>query len=233
MTGPGNDIIALKTIDISRTRSARFYSKILSPAELQLYTSQHHTLAFEQFVWLLWSVKESVYKCLQRQHPELVFSPVRIIVNRMIAPEQSFTSAFAGQLQSTGFTDACCFCSEIIFNSVRLHARSIIYGDECIHTVAQAGPDFNRISWGIKQIDSSEPDRQSAEVRAFLSARLKQAYPGRQITIEKDMNGRPGIMLDGTTVKLPISLSHHEGYVAYAINTFCHFDQREKSCICD
>jgi hypothetical protein len=37
MTGLGNDLIALKTTDAARTKSPRFYTKILAGTEQQLY----------------------------------------------------------------------------------------------------------------------------------------------------------------------------------------------------
>jgi phosphopantetheinyl transferase (holo-ACP synthase) len=238
MTSIGNDIIALKTIDISRTRSFRFYSKILSVSEQQLYQEQFTAIPFELFVWLLWSVKESVYKCLQRHQPNLIFSPVKIELKRLIVPAVQ-SSSFHGQLANTGFTDSECFCSEIRLGPRRFSSRSVIYGDEAIFTVAQPAEDchaesvepsgadlrqtqadntnFSDIHWGIKQINSSGFETQSAAVREFLLEILYILYPGRELRIIKNDAGCPFLFVDGQAVEQRISLSHHGEYVGYAL----------------
>jgi len=63
MKSIGNDIIALKYIDLLRTPDLSFISKIISAEELMLYKQQDFSLIpFKDFHWLAWSVKESVYK---------------------------------------------------------------------------------------------------------------------------------------------------------------------------
>jgi hypothetical protein len=48
-----------------------------------------------------------------------------------------------------------------------VHARSVIYGDELIHSVVGFNNDFENVYWGLKQIDKNDPASQSAEVRRF------------------------------------------------------------------
>ena len=63
MISAGNDIAALAKVNKERIPQPRFYSKILSDSERALYHQPQLTiLPFENYVWLLWSVKESVYK---------------------------------------------------------------------------------------------------------------------------------------------------------------------------
>jgi len=213
MGGIGNDIVALKTINIRRTVSPRFYNKILAAPELQLY---HHTLAaipFHYFVWLAWSVKEAAYKCLQRNQPDLVFSPVRIVVNT-ITPPTLFVQPPITFLEGSGFDDALCFVIEASFEHRKLYARSIIYADELIHTVVAVKPDFANVKWGIKQITSTEPAVQSFSVRQLLLDRLMPLFPAKDLKIDKDPVGIPFVLLKDKN--LPVSLSHHEDWVAYA-----------------
>ena len=72
MISTGNDIVALKAINVARTKQQNFYSKIITVSEKALY-DEHFSgrLLFEHFVWLAWSVKESVFKYLQRINPDL------------------------------------------------------------------------------------------------------------------------------------------------------------------
>src|SRR5205809_451717 len=86
MTGLGNDLIDLKLTDAARTQSPRFYSKILADTEQRLYHNLTAALSFQQFVWLLWSIKESAYKAMQRHQPHLVFTPVKVEVVNVTAP---------------------------------------------------------------------------------------------------------------------------------------------------
>lgn len=244
MISIGNDIVSLKVIDIPRTQSPQFYSKILSPSEQQLYQEQFNTLPFGHFVWLLWSVKESVYKCLHRHDPHLLFSPIKTELTRLVAPTIP-SPYFNEELKNIGFANNECFCSEVMFESRLFYARSVIYGDEVINTVAQsmachdeliaplseghphaslrqaqAGKaslnPFNSIHWGIKQIRSVEPEIQSASVRAFLLEELRPLYPGKELSIVKNNTGCPFLFVDGVSAMHPISLSHHGEYVGYA-----------------
>lgn len=215
MISIGNDIIALRTIDIPRTQSFRFYSKILSVSEQQLYQAQFTHLPFEYFVWLLWSIKESVYKCRQRHQPELVFSPVSIVLTQLIGPIRS-PGHFAGELADTGFTDSECFCSQVTLNSQLFHARSIIYGDEVLATIAGEAPDWSRTNWGLRKIAGTGAASQSFAVREFLLEGLSPLYPGKELSIVKNNSGCPFLFIDGEIVDLPLSLSHHGEYVGYA-----------------
>lgn len=223
MIGIGNDIVSLKVIDIHRTQSPQFYSKILSPSEQQLYQEQFTALPFGHFVWLLWSVKESAYKCLQRQQPKLLFHPVKIEITRLVAPS-ILPQSFEEELTHTGFTDAECFCSEARFESQLCHARSVIYGDEAINTVTLPAPchdepAFNKINWGLKRIAGTDPADQSTAVRDFLLERLQSLYPGKQLSIVKNDTGCPVLFVNGKATEQPLSLSHHEEYVGYALSS--------------
>src|ERR1700761_4990502 len=94
MISAGNDIVALNDIDRRRTVEPRFYSRIISHSERELYPRPESPgMSFENFVWLLWSVKESAYKYWQRLEPELTFSPTRIIVSELDDPIGDDSSA--------------------------------------------------------------------------------------------------------------------------------------------
>ena len=212
MQGIGNDIIALNAIDISRTNTPRFYTKILSESEQQLYHDRFSSMPFHLFVWLLWSVKESVYKCLQRQQPDLVFSPTGTVITSLSTPNQSIPNP-ADILEYIGFDEDACFSSIIEFNTHKLYARSIIYGDELIHTVASTDADWDHINWGIKHIEQTGPESQSLAVRRFLLNSLNADFPGRELAVQKHSSGYPYVTLPEK--QLAVSLSHHGNWVGY------------------
>ncbi|MGN6178378.1 MAG: 4'-phosphopantetheinyl transferase superfamily protein, partial [Mucilaginibacter sp.] len=113
-------MVDLWSIDKTRTNEPRFYSKIISAQEKELYRlSPDLHLPFDVFVWLAWSVKESVYKFLKRiegeNAPLLVFAPTKICL-------QEITAADNG-------------CNGIVmFRSERLYYRTEVT-DEWIHSV--------------------------------------------------------------------------------------------------
>ncbi|GAB3910740.1 4'-phosphopantetheinyl transferase family protein [Mucilaginibacter boryungensis] len=216
MQGIGNDIIALNAIDILRTNKRAFYTKILAKSEQQLYKDSFPAIPFHLYVWLLWSVKESAYKCLQRQQTDLVFSPTGTVITNLSTPNQSIPNA-ADILENTDFDKDACFSSIIEFNTHKLYARSIIYGDELIHTVASTDADFNHINWGIKHIEQIDPESQSLAVRGFLLNRLKTDFPGRELAVQKHSSGYPYITIPEK--QLAVSLSHHGHWVGYAYSS--------------
>lgn len=212
MESIGNDIIALKTTNPSRTIAPRFYNKILAAPELQLYRDTLAHIPFHYFVWLAWSVKEAAYKCLQRLQPDLVFSPVRIEIQSIISPPLQVKPPYVS-LESIGFNDSECFICEVSFDNRTLYARSVMYGDELIHTIASFDSDFSAIKWGVKQIESAEPGAQSLAVRTFLLDQLKKLFPLSDILIDKDAAGIPFITIGNETKT--VSLSHHDKWVGY------------------
>ena len=212
MISTGNDIVALKAINIARTKQQNFYRKIISASEKELYDRQlSDNLPFDVFVWLLWSVKESVFKYLQRITPELVFSPTRIIITQFSWPANNFD----GQLEGCGFDDDSTYKAVVSFGDHVLYSRSII-NEEFIFSVANGTDDFGQIQWGIHLIDSSDPDTQSKAVREFLIRKLSPLFPGNTLLVEKSPKGYPFILKDGGEILLPVSLAHHDYYVAYS-----------------
>lgn len=216
MSSIGNDIIALKIIDVSRTRTPQFYNKILAATELQLYDHHFAAIPFEYFVWLLWSIKESAYKCLQRHQPGLVFTPVKMVVSHLSIPIQT-AAPFAEKLDRTGFNDDDAIKSITSFSSQTVYARSVIYGDELIHTVACPYPDFSNINWGIKKITQTDPESQSAAVREFLLNKIMSVFPDGDLSVKKSASGYPLVMLNGKDTRLAVSLSHHGEWVGYSV----------------
>jgi phosphopantetheinyl transferase (holo-ACP synthase) len=221
MTSTGNDIVALKAINVARTIQPQFYSKIVSPAEKEIYGRQFHgTLPLEHFVWLLWSVKESAYKYAQRLTPDLVFSPTRTVIGKLIPPKSNPTI----ELEGIGFVDEQVYKGTVTINGQTLYYRSLV-SDDFIFSVINDANNFADTYWGIQYINSSEPEHQSQAVRELLTARLTQLFPGGKWQIEKSPHGYPVLLRDGFEMEMPVSLAHHEGWVGYA---FGYSDLRSK-----
>ena len=196
MISIGNDIVALDKIDAGRTIQPVFYSRILDPSEAGLYP-EFSPLPFEQFVWLLWSIKESVYKCIKREQPELRFSPRKVIVKQI---DRSDT-----------------YRSLVYFNSIPFHTESRV-NEKFISTLAtnDTGFDRNKICYGVQQILQTDPESQSQHVRLALLERLQPFFPGDRLQIEKADAGYPVLVKNSSPTNLPISFSHHHNLVFYS-----------------
>jgi len=217
MLSTGNDIVSLNAINKTRTNQPGFYSKILSDTEKALYKELLPAgIAFENFVWLLWSIKESAYKYLQRNTPGLVFSPTRFVVQRIEPPfGYATTNIESSETEGTGFGNRPVLKSVITFGSDTLYSKSFIYR-ELIVSVVNSNEDFENTSWGIKFISSSDPEYQSTAVRIFLVARLNKLLKLDGVTISKSPHGFPLILSHDEHIEIPVSLSHHDQWVAYS-----------------
>ena len=212
MTSTGNDIVALKAIDIARTKQPNFYKKILSVSEKELYDQQFAgKIPLENFVWLLWSIKESAYKFLQRITPDLVFSPTRTIVSQIVSPAGNETI----KLEGCGFDDDNVYTALVTFGDDTLYSCSII-DEEFIFSIVNQGDSFEYTCWGIKLIDSPEREYQSKAVREFLMERLNVLFPNSDLQIGKSRHSYPVILRDRVEIELPVSLAHHDRYVGYS-----------------
>ena len=213
----GNDIVDLGTINATRTKDQRFYTKFITGTETALHNQPHLVdMPFEYFVWMLWSVKESVYKFMQRHHPGLVFSPSKITVEQIESPWEAFAPAVTQpEIEAEGFAGITTFNSTIVFGADNFYSRTII-NSNYIATIVNNSNDLENICWGIKQIDQSEPEYQSKAVRQFLLKKLSSVFDTDDLRIIKNSSGCPVLFNGDSRVDIPISLAHHGHYIAYA-----------------
>ena len=216
MKSTGNDIVALKAIDILRTNLPAFYSKIITLTEHELSRQPEFAgLPFEHFVWLLWSVKESVYKYLQRLDPGLVFSPTKIIVQQLNAPANQTMVMLPNTDWESDDTGEDFYTGEVLYLTHHLHFRSKITAD-FIASVVNATADFKDVYWGIRSIDNPDSASQSAQVRASALKKLKFVLSCDQLLIDKTPEDIPVILKDGQPMDLPVSFAHHHHFVTYS-----------------
>jgi phosphopantetheinyl transferase (holo-ACP synthase) len=215
MKSAGNDIVALRSIDKQRTRQFRFYSKILSASEQTLYHQpQFAEIPFDNYVWLLWSVKESAYKYLKRSIPDLVFSPTKIGIQHIKIPAGSLMNEFKSiQWENTGYGEEF-YRGEIIYGSNIFYFRSKI-SEDWITTVVNDDENFDNVYWGIQSIDDAGYYHQSKAARTFLLNRLNSFFPG-DLQVRKSPVGYPVILKGTLDMHIPVSLAHDHRFVAYS-----------------
>jgi len=219
MRSTGNDIVSLNAINKTRTIQPGFYSKFLSPTEKKIFDQPDiQQIPFHYFVWLLWSIKESAYKYLQRINPDLVFSPIRFIVTHLeFSDAFSLTNFGETQLEADGFENSQVIKGSVTFGSTTLFSRSVMY-TELIHSVVSSSENFENIGWGIKLIERSDPAYQSSEVRVFLVDKLNKCLGVDGLFIEKDEWGVPMIVDGREKIEIALSLSHHDRFVGYSFD---------------
>jgi phosphopantetheinyl transferase (holo-ACP synthase) len=190
----GNDIIALIETDNDRTSRHRFYSRILTPEELLLFPAPK--LPFSVFVWLMWSIKESVYKYVSRADPGLHFAPLKIPVRGLRICEDHYEGI-------------------ICYGGLTMFSRSFLW-DKVIMTVVSACEDFSNVRWGMEVIGTPDYTTQSALVRKFALQSLSTDLPGAALRIIKTPDGAPELWDGERSLDIPLSLAHHGPYVAWS-----------------
>ena len=217
MISTGNDIIALKSTDPRRTLQEKFWAKILSYTERELYDQGAYShMPFENFVWLLWSVKESVFKYQNRKDPDLLFSPGKIIIQNIDFPEDSKVTQFGiVQFEHNSFPDNGFFSCTVYFDTKIYYSRSKIYED-LIVTVSGTDESFDDTWWGVKFIGHTGYEGQSEAVRSFVLNKLNSIFPGDDLSIKKSKIGYPVLFKGSQEMNIPLSFSHHGNFVAYS-----------------
>jgi phosphopantetheinyl transferase (holo-ACP synthase) len=208
----GNDIIALQLINPERTKQKKFYSKILCKQEVELYNNNcADVLLFENFVWLAWSIKESVFKFQKRIFEKLVFPPTKIIISKIKLPSQILLN-FTDSKEGISFNNKECFCCEVNFYSTTFYTKSFLCND-LIFTVANNADDFTNVRWGIKNIHINTYDEQTKAVRIFALNMLTKNFSNEDFSIEKSASGYPFLPQQKN---IPLSFTHHGNFVAYS-----------------
>jgi phosphopantetheinyl transferase (holo-ACP synthase) len=204
MTSTGNDIVALQNTQPEKTNLPRFYSRILTIDEKNVYDQAVcPQLAFDHYTWLCWSIKESAYKFNKRKFPELVFAPLKITIKELLPPAPDADGYYRCRVS---------YGHEILFS------RSLIR-DGVIITVVSEDEQFTDTHWGFKPIGSSAYADQSSAVRAFALQHLSTALSRNDLQLQIDQHGCPIVLAGQQRLDMPLSLAHHGTYVAWSFTT--------------
>ena len=217
MISIGNDIISLNAINPRRTKEIPFYSKIVSPSELKLYSTEEFSgMSFENFVWLLWSIKESVYKFQKRNFPDLKFSPVKIEIDKIDFPKKKSVAKFKSlEFKQDSFFKDEFHTGTASFGNIIFYFKSIL-NEELISTIVSNDEKFGNTWWGFKSIDCKNYESQSREVRTFVLNELKKIFPKNSLQIRKHEIGYPVLVSEGKDTDIPVSFTHHGHFVGYS-----------------
>ena len=215
MLSAGNDIVDLSFIDLNRTADVRFYAKILSPEEEKYYSEVENKISFGHFVWLFWSIKESVYKYVKRFDHGLLFSPRKIIVNKISFSTETGPRLCAPTVSDLNFSNYTHQC-EINYHGYFIRAFSIV-NDFFISTFATGPVSPRQINIGIKKIPDSAYEIQREAIRTFALEKIKNIFPVESLKFDKHPAGFPIILKNNIPIEAPISFSHHGNFISYLI----------------
>ena len=215
MSSIGNDVVWLPAAERKKCSQPHYYKKIISEAELSLFALSPYS--FPDFVWLIWSIKESVYKC-QRTAPQgKVFSPAAISVERIIFPATSSRKEISfrhGSWEGSPHED---WCSGEASLAGKVYTFRSWVTALFIYSVASEGYPLPDVYTGIRVIPDSRPADQSAGVRRFLLSRLSREWPLRKAgTVANDTTGYPYLQQALDFPDITLSFTHHGPLVSYA-----------------
>lgn len=192
----GNDIVDLGPYNSNpRSSNPRFLKKVLT---LKEWNQRPLGCTPEQYLWCLWSAKESIYKIIRRTS-KTPFKPKQIDCN------PACISA-VGKAWTLSFT--------IHFQSSTFYSKSYVSPTH-IHTIACDSPkNLEKAIFSTFPIQTTRAQSQSSWVRQKLLERLYlEDYPiPKSPHFKKDAYGVPFLQ----DHPILFSLSHHERWGAFA-----------------
>ena len=189
----GNDIIdTAKALTNFKNKKTRLHSYSLSLSEKKRFEK---LLEEDIYFWLIWSMKEALYKSYVKAGLRERFAPKTIEV-------LSIAKQSAKHLAGHGF-----------FNNALYHICSTI-NDISIHTIAYQGQA--EVIQVERKINNKDYTSQHQAVRRLALEQLPTTKE-KIWSIKKDFNQIPYLLLNGNRCHHEISLSHHENIVGVAI----------------
>ncbi|GAB3806224.1 hypothetical protein GCM10028819_41150 [Spirosoma humi] len=191
----GNDIVDLaQARQDSNWRRKGFLDKVFTHHEQQLI---HDAADPDRMVWLLWSMKESAYKVAVRRTKKRNFAPAKLACSLNDVTESTAEGT--------------------VFHFEGYRTRSLI-SSQYIATVALAATTALPYSQAIIPFKTTDYQSHHDLIRQSIRQHSSAFFPasGQKIHIGKDSLGVP-VLTIGDSATVPISISHHGHYGAYAI----------------
>lgn len=191
----GNDIVDLtQARRESNWRRRGFLDKIFTPHEQQCI---QQAIDPDQLVWLLWSMKESVYKLLARRTQTRTFAPRKIVC---------FPGESASEWVGRAVVDGETYQTR---SSVTVHY---------IATTALAAHTGRAYQPVICRFDTTSYSDHYQRIRETIRHHSSVFFnrPLHTVHIHKDGIGAPLLTIAGAP-PLPLTISHHGHYGAFAV----------------
>lgn len=194
----GNDIIDIAEASKIDWGRKGFLEKIFNEDERNLILNSENP---GLMVWLLWSMKESGYKIFLRQSLQRAYNPLKFKCKLNTIKSNSYSG-------------------KIYFNNFIYSTKAEISGGS-ISTIAVYGDGYSlyKILRGNTKCSSADYSIQHKELYDFAAEEIAERInkPISSLSIKKDLYGIPHLYFENSLLNIPISLSHHGYYAAYAI----------------
>ncbi len=199
----GNDLVDLQEERTpERSLNPRFPQRILSESELAAYASSSHP---EIFLWQAWAAKETAYKIVKQQKPDIAFSPCAFVWH----PDDQAV-VWHGIRQPVTLTTTPDY----------VYAQGSHPATKLYHAIGTAQELLNSDpSWFSPDEESHTQRPLSRAVRLLAKRELALIWGGTpsQWRFTKSPVGQPLADLVGRAAgPLPLSFTHHGRFVAAA-----------------
>ena len=189
----GNDLVDLQQTKLdSNWKRSRFLQKILTESELE-YLKQFDNKEYqEKIVWLLWSMKETAYKCAMNTENRRFYSPRSFQCEINISSDLDFNQGKIG--------------GSVFYQNVEFKTKSII-NDKYIYSYSSQENIFNEI-FQLNILDINFPSK-------ITHTKLIQVFAYQSntdisnIKILKSDIGIPYLFNKLTHKKTACSITHH------------------------
>lgn len=189
----GNDIIDLTVArEQKRALTPRFLDKICTEDEQKYILDSPNPF---NTLWLLWSIKESVYKCHLSIEKSRLFNPTKIVCKP----------------QTSNIFQATIACST--YRSISLIKKNVI------HTTAQPNGHFPRVYY-LRNKGTLGEMKKLIYQKLIIRISRHFGYKPRQLNIVKNELGIPHIYKNSQRLPVNISISHHGDIGAFVYNVF-------------
>ena len=196
----GNDIVDLQCAGKeSNWQRPGFLQKVFNPSEVALL---YHADSPDLITWLMWSMKESVYKIISRQEHRRFFTPKKIIC-------QICTSELKKPLNRL---------SAIVSYKSQYFSTTSLLTDKFIHTIARKGLSEPSIQSDCSYIVENNYQSQHHSLRQNLIEHYAAytRFDPKYLSIRKDAIGIPHLFFKNQKQNTVLSLSHHGNHVGFA-----------------
>lgn len=197
----GNDVIDLTLAGKeSDWKRKGFLQKVFTADEQNLIPAFFNP---DLMVWLLWSMKESVYKIYVQEYSERMLAPLKFKcrLTRLTDPDVSGEVLFAGKVYKT-------------FSAFSAQRISTTAFSDC-------GIPQNMIAGDFEFASVDYCSRKKEMINHFILSLSEQINkPFEEFSIIKDVFNVPCLLFKERLLPASISFSHHGRYGGYAAEIF-------------
>lgn len=199
----GNDLVAFEACrNYSPQRWLAYWSKILTDTEWERFP----TTSNNPRAWLYWAAKEAAWKVWFRHSAQRLLNPKAFVVDNV-------------------HWEGSCVSFDVL-GPTEIYQGYADLSQDYLHTVVaektESFPDRRFRAFSVSKVFPKEQllfslnsDKELSKTIVGLSA-LESSPPKPQFSLSRNILGIPSLEIEGNVLDLPISLSHHGSWAAYA-----------------